>query len=65
VSAGGSEADRLRRCRELFEHAQAAGVTLDEQRRREARARWDAADRRLAARREERDPGRELSWYQK
>lgn len=46
----GSEAARLRRCRELFEAASAAGVTLDEQRRREARARWQAADRRMADR---------------
>ena len=63
MSAPVSEAERLRRCRELFERASAANVTLPEQRRREARARWEAVDRRLAARREE--DGRELAWFQR
>lgn len=67
MTVSASEASRLRRCRELFEAASAAGLTLDEQRRREARARWDAADRRLAERREARfeAEARPLRWDQR
>lgn len=62
-----SEAARLRRCRELFEAASAANVTLGEQRRREAQARWEAADAKLAARRADRDEAeaRPLQWFQR
>jgi hypothetical protein len=46
-----SEADRLRRCRELFERAQTANVTMQEAQRREREARWAEIDARLAAKR--------------
>ena len=67
MSAAVSEAERLKRCRKLFEAASVAGVTLDEQRRCEARARWDAADRRLADRRTARHEAeaRPLRWDQR
>lgn len=48
---GAREADRVRRCRELFALAIAHGVSMDEARRLHAQHRWAAADQRLAARR--------------
>lgn len=42
-----AERDRLRRCRATFERAMRDNVSMEEARRRIARERWQAADRRL------------------
>lgn len=60
-----ARADELRTARELFVRAQEAGTTPDSLRRRDAMIRWEAADRRLAKRRQGEDAGRELKWFQK
>lgn len=57
--------------RELFQFAVRENITLEEARRRRAAARWEACDRRLAARRcgsgdnGAENTGRELAWWQK
>lgn len=67
MSGAASEADRLRRCRELFERAQAANVTMAEAQRREREERWAELDRRLAAKRcgtVASEPEMSLTWYE-
>lgn len=51
MTTGPTEAERLRRCRLLFEQALAAGTTPAELARRQAVARWSSIEGRLAARR--------------
>lgn len=60
-------AHEARMAREQFQRALAAGVTIEQLRRREAETRWQDADRRLAERRcgTVDEGGRELAWYQR
>ena len=46
-----TEAERLRRCREVFALAQAESLTMEAAAREHARRRWEEADARLRARR--------------
>lgn len=71
------ETARIRRCRELFERALAANVSIEAVREREMAERWAHADRRLQDRRcgtraavpiaeiAAEDEGRALQWWQK
>lgn len=59
-------AEQVRAARELFQRALAAGVTLEECRRREAAERWSAADARLATKRADGvAAARPLQWWQR
>jgi hypothetical protein len=46
-----TEAERLRRCRQVFARAVADGVSMAEAQRREQQDRWRAIDARLAEKR--------------
>lgn len=64
-----AEADRVRRCRLLFQRAQAIGCTPSQVRQRQAEHRWAVTDARLAAKRcgteIDADEGHELQWFQR
>ena len=69
MSAAEPEADRLRRCRAVFERALADGVDMAEAKRRLRADRWAEANARLAAKRcgtvAGEEGGRELAWFQR
>jgi hypothetical protein len=62
-----SEAQRVRRCRQLFERALAAGTTIAAARDADAREHWRAVERRRDTRcgTEIEDEGRQLTWWQR